>query len=116
MYHIGKVLKVLKGDEKNVIASDNSVQALIEMWDENQLTLLVDQALADKVKDNDIVLVDYRPQFPAHGVVPNQIIVKILRGKEAKDTWQLYKKYFEKRKEEKEKMLTQQEGFNPYAR
>lgn len=116
MYHVGRVLKVLKEDGKDVVACDNSVQALIEMWDNNQITLLVDQALADKLKANDFVLADYRPQFPAHGVVPNQLIVKILRGKTGKDVWDSYQKYFKKKKEEKEKMVAQQEGLNPYAR
>lgn len=115
MYHIGKVLQVLREDGKEIIACDNSVQVLIETWDENQFVFLVDASLAEKVKINDIVVVDYRPQFPAAGIVPNQVVSKILRGKAAKDAWDLYKKYLIKRKEEKEKVM-QQEGLSPYAR
>ena len=44
-FHVGKVLKVIKPG-KDVIASDASVQAVIEMWDGNELVLNIEPSLA----------------------------------------------------------------------
>ena len=92
MYHVGKVLKVLrKGKEAS--ASDNSVQAVCEMWDDNQLTLLVEDPLAEEIKEHDVVVVDYRPLAGFQPVVPKQSICKVLKGKLGEDVWKLYNAY-----------------------
>lgn len=104
MYHPGKVIKVFSGKNEDVRSSDNTTQALVEMWDENVLTFLVDPHLPD-IKDGEIILVDYTP-VSATNPNPKHVIVKILRGKTGDMTWSKYKKYHEK----KLKALQPQQG------
>ena len=61
MYHPGKVIAVLSARDKN-ISADNSVQATLRMWDENVLTMAVSPKIASKIREGDLVLVDYRPE------------------------------------------------------
>ncbi|MBI2583540.1 MAG: hypothetical protein HYW25_02635 [Candidatus Aenigmarchaeota archaeon] len=90
MYHPGKVVKVLAGKESN-----DPTQAVLEMWDDNLLTFLVDSRIASEVKEGDIVLVDYRSVTPAN---PNShVIVKILHGGDASGIWRKYKESYEKK-------------------
>lgn len=96
-FHLGKILKVIKSD-KEVISSDSSVQAIVEMWDENQMVLGVEAGIAPQLKVNDIVLVDYNPMPGIPQPIPKQQIVKIVRGKQAKDCWDIFKKYHAEKK------------------
>ncbi len=98
MYHPGKVIAVLSPKDKGVLASDNSVQATMRMWDENVLTMSVDPKLASKIKVGDIVLADYRPRKGSTVPIPSNTIVKILRGRAAEKMWQEYQEVYEKRK------------------
>ncbi len=102
---MGKVLKVIKQD-KDVVSADASVQAIMEMWDGNQLILGTDPGLAGQVKANDVVLIDYNPVPGVSPPVPKMVAVKILRGKAGKDSWELFKKY----KEEKSKLAEPKES------
>ncbi len=77
---------------KEIISSDSSVQATLLMWDENMLTVHVDSLIAEKIKENDVVLVDYSPMYSTIPV-PKQLIVKIIRGELAKKTWKQYEDY-----------------------
>lgn len=101
MFHVGKVLRVFRANDKEVISNDSSVQAMLMMWDENILTVSVRQGIGDKIKENDIVLVDYSPSSP-NIPVPKQIIVKILRGETAKKTWKEYESFNDSKRKEKE--------------
>lgn len=92
MYHIGRVVEVFSGDDKSVIAFDNSVQALLDMWDENLITVAVDSHLSKQIKKDDIVLVDYT----ATQTGPRMVVVKVLRGETAKRSWKQYKEHFER--------------------
>lgn len=92
MYHIGRVVEIFSGDDKNAVAFDNSVQALLDMWDENLITVSVDAHLSRQIKKDDIVLVDYT----ATQTGPRMIVAKILRGELAKRSWKHYKDHFEK--------------------
>lgn len=94
MYHPGKVLEVFVG--KDVHASDSSAQAMLEMWDENLITVLVEKKLAPKMRKEDIVLVDYRPMKDKPA--PNLTVTKILKGDTGKSTWKTYKDFHRKRK------------------
>lgn len=98
MYHVGKVIKVIAGG-KNVISSNNDTQAMLEMWDENLITVLVSDTIADQIKTNDIVLVDYRPKD--NSSAPNMQVCKILRGAEGKMIWEDYKEHFQSKKEKR---------------
>ncbi|MFH1255778.1 MAG: hypothetical protein V1494_00660 [Candidatus Diapherotrites archaeon] len=89
MFHMGKVSTVISPKSKEVLSSDSSTQAVVKMWDENLLTLLVEESIAQELKENDIVLVNYRPASKAGGqAVPKMTVCKILRGKLAKKTWE----------------------------
>src|SRR3989344_2557178 len=94
MFHPGKVLTVLRNDDKGV-------QAVVLMWDDNLLTVEVEPVLADKIKDNDVVLLDYSPKYQTIPV-PKQVVVKILRGDVAKKVWNDYAEKVKKRKVESE--------------
>ena len=99
MFHPGRVVAVLRGDDKSIIGADKSVQAVISMWDDNLLTCEVDAGISEKIKETDIVLVDYSPKYQTIPV-PRQIIVKILRGEIAKKVWAEYLDRVKKRKME----------------
>jgi len=98
MYHPGKVVAVLSPKDKGIIASDSSVQATLRMWDDNVLTMLVEPKIAQKLKEGDVVLSDYRPEKGHTVPVPRNVVVKILRGKSAERVWREYREAYEKRK------------------
>ena len=56
MFHPGKVVEVFSPKHKKVQASDSTVQAMLDMWDENTLTVMVDKKLEASVKKDDVVL------------------------------------------------------------
>lgn len=97
MFHVGKVLKVFGSDEKTAIGHDKSVQVLLEMWDENLMIVGCEDGLNDKLKETDVVLVDYTP-LNVNAPVPRQVIVKILKGELGKKTWERFAAYQQKRK------------------
>ncbi len=99
MYHPGKVLGIFRSKEKDVKSSDESTQALIEMWDENIFTLLVDPKIAKSLKEKDVVLVDYSP-ISEKMPVAKQTVKKIVYKKKAKKLWDDYKEYARKKKKE----------------
>ncbi|MFA6213893.1 MAG: hypothetical protein WC717_01310 [Candidatus Micrarchaeia archaeon] len=109
MYHPGKVVAVLSAGDKSISSADSSVQATLRMWDENVLTMLVSPKIAKKVREGDIVLCDYRPESGMSVPVPRNLVVKILRGRQAEKMWQEYKEVHEKRskRESKEKFAQQ---------
>ena len=90
MYHPGKVILVYPPKDKAIESADSYTQAMLEMWDENMITVAVDPHLAGKIKKDDIVIVDY--------TTPKLNIIKILRGEIGKQTWRLYKERYDKRK------------------
>ncbi len=96
MYHPGRVLEVFSTKDKNIDGVDTSTQAMLEMWDENLITVLVETQLSGKVKKDDIVLVDYRPMQSQP--VPRMTVIKILKGPAAKRTWNVYKDHHSKRR------------------
>ena len=109
MYHPGKVVAVLSPSDKGIASSDSSVQATLHMWDENVLTMLVAPRIAKQVREGDMVLCDYRPEKGMSVPVPKNVVVKILRGKQAEKMWHEYKEVHEKRnkRESKEKQAQQ---------
>ncbi|MBU2589320.1 MAG: hypothetical protein KKA65_04140 [Nanoarchaeota archaeon] len=99
MYHPGKVIGIFRSKEKDVKSSDESTQALIEMWDENIFTLSVDPKIATALKEKDTVLVDYSP-FSEKMPVAKQIICKIIYKKKAKLIWDEYRDYARQKKKQ----------------
>ncbi len=99
MFHPGRVVAVFRVDDKTVLGVDKSVQAMVAMWDDNLLTVEVEAQIADKIKESDVVLLDYSPKYTTIPV-PKQTIVKILRGEAAKKIWSEYSERLTKRKAE----------------
>jgi len=95
MYHIGKVLEVWSG---KAVKGDDSVQATVEMWDENIITLKADTKISKQLKAADFVLVDYTPIIAGASAVPRQVITKVLDAKAGERTWQTYKEFHKKQK------------------
>jgi len=103
LYHIGKVFNVLKPG-KDVLGCDESVQAVVEMWDRNVLTFMVHPKISAKIKKGDYVLVDYKP-ISEKAPIPRHTIIKIIKGKTADGVWKEYKRFFS----EKQKKASQQQ-------
>ena len=93
MYHPGKILKIYKKQEK-----DLGIQATVEMWDENILTLEVDKKVAKELKEEDYVLVDYSPILGMTVPQARQIIVRILEDTDFARVWNTYKQQHERAK------------------
>ena len=93
MYHPGKVLRVFSAEDAEVVSADEATQAVVMMWDENLVTVLVHKNLSGKVNEDDVVLVDYRP-MSSDVPVPKIVITKVLKGKHAAETWRLYKEKY----------------------
>ena len=100
---------VLSPSDKGITSADTSVQVTLHMWDENVLTMLVAPKIASKVREGDIVLCDYRPEAKMSVPVPRNVVMKILKGKQAEKMWQEYREVHEKRnkRESKEKQAQQ---------
>ena len=110
MFHPGKVLRVLNNG-KDEISADGVAQAVIIMWDENLVTLEVSSKIKAKIKDGDIIIVDYRPMEKLGVPVPRQTITKILKGKKAQEIWTEYTEYHEKRKRSANRLPTAPQGY-----
>lgn len=96
MYHLGKIIDVFSKAGK-ALSSDSSVQAQLEMWDENLLTFDVHPVLAEKIAKDQIVLVEYSMRAPQ---VPENQIIKILDTKQGEDAWKRQKNYLNQRKKQ----------------
>lgn len=92
MYHVGKVVELFSSEDRGIVAYDNSTQALLDMWDENLITVGIDPHLSKSIKKEDVVLVDYTQTATG----PRMIVVKVLRGDIAKRTWKQYKDHLGK--------------------
>lgn len=96
LYHPCRVVEVLRKD-KDTVASDESVQLIVEAWDELQWAVTLDQKLAEeKLGLNDIVLVDWSIDVETKG--PKMSAIKILKGKKGEAVWKSYKDYLKKQK------------------
>jgi hypothetical protein len=103
MYHPGKVMRVFSPKDKDIIAADENLHALVEMWDENIFTVIVDAKISQKIKEGDVVIIDYYP-ISAQSPVPKRVVTKILRGKHAEYLWNAYKTYHRRQATIKESM------------
>ena len=98
MYHPAEVKSVIKKNGK-----DSETHATVFSWDENLFTFKVSPIIENKIKNGDVVLIDYNPiSTPPHN--PKWLICKILETKEGKQVMDEYKK---QHKENKEKQTMQ---------
>lgn len=84
MFHLGKVLEIISGDEKGSRNSDNATHALLEMWDENLIIFRANPAIAKDLKEGCFVLVDYSPVAVGGAPVPRHEIVAIVNEAKGK--------------------------------
>jgi hypothetical protein len=92
VYHPGKVLEMFPKKAK-----EDSTQAMVEFWDENLSTVLVDRNIENTIKKGDTVLVDYYPaEAKPHN--PRWIAVKVVEEKKAEAVWKRYKQHHSKLK------------------
>jgi hypothetical protein len=91
MYHPGRVVEIFESKNKNITAADKGTQAMLEMWDDNVITVSVDSNLP-AIKKGDVVLVDYTGQ--------KLVVIKILKGDIAKSTWIRYREQHRKKKQD----------------
>jgi hypothetical protein len=116
MFHIGKVKKMILPKKKDVISADTSVQAMVRMWDDNLLLLEVDSKIAEKIKDNDHVIADYRP-VANDSPHRKMLIIKIIKGELGKKIFKEFREEFEKRKQKAQAASHEQsESPMPYIR
>lgn len=90
-------------DEKGSKFSDQTTQALVEMWDENLIIFKVSPAISREIKENDYVSVDYSPVAVGGAPVPKHEITAIINEQKAKKVWAKLKEKFEQKKNEKKK-------------
>ncbi len=103
MIFIGKVLKVLKPDSKDVESFDKTVQVFCHMFDGNSVFLDVQPSLSDKVKPGDFVLARYPYQN-------EPFIIKILKGKSGSE---LFNKMSDSLKKKREQQQAQKRAAAP---
>jgi hypothetical protein len=96
LYHIGIVQHIISPG-KGVVSSDESVQAVVRMWDANLLILGVDSKISKKVKKNDYVIADYTPLSPDSGN-RKLTIIKVLSLDEGSSIWAEFQDEFDKRR------------------
>lgn len=90
MYHVGRILKIFKASDAESRSADNSVQAHLEMWDENEIIVLVHPSLVHELKEKDLVLVRYTQ--------PEPVVVRIFKPKEGKEAWDRMVEYSDRKK------------------
>jgi hypothetical protein len=93
-YHVGKIDQLFTKRD-SLGASDVSVQALLEMWDEGIMVVDVHPSLAEKAATGQFVLVEYDVQGPQ--IVQNTV-TKLLDSKIGDSAWKRMKQFHEKRK------------------
>lgn len=96
MYHIGIVQHLIQPDKAGVISSDETVQAVIKMWDLNLVILGVDKKISKKVKKGDYILADYMPMAP-ESMNRRLSIVKIIPSSEGTKIWNEFQDEFRRR-------------------
>lgn len=96
-YHPGKVVQIYSPTDKSIKSADDSEQVMLEMWDDNVVTVSVEEGLEGKLKKGAVVLVDYTP-MAANSPVPKMTVTKVLKGEIAKKTWDRYVTFHKTRK------------------
>lgn len=98
MYHPGRVVRIFTGKRGSI---GDGMQAMVNMWDENLFTFTIDPAISERIREGDVVLVDYNP-MATNSPHLRRVVTKILRGKSAEETWRRYKDYYNMQKTIKE--------------
>ncbi len=105
MYHVGIVENIISPTHKGVISADDSVQAVVRMWDNNLLILPVHKKLRTKIKKGQYVLNDYTPMSPVSRY-RNLFVIKIIPENVGKKIWDNFKDELQRRKNAMQKTQT----------
>mgnify|MGYP001585094760 CR=1 FL=1 len=100
LYHIAKVVEVF-AKNPSTVSSDSSVQAQLEMWDDNLIIFGVHAELSAMIQKGQFVLVEYGYHAPN---VPVNTVIKILESKQGEQSWKRMKAFLEKRKKQMDGM------------
>lgn len=111
MYHIGIIDHIVSPSQKGVVSADETVQAVVRMWDENLLILPVHKKIVKRIKKGNYVLNDYTPMSPTSRY-RNLVVVKILPDKDGKKIWDEFQGELQRRKV----MLKRMESTSPPIR
>jgi hypothetical protein len=87
VYHPGKVLKVFPAETR-----EGDTAATIRFWDGNLHTVRVSKAISDKLKENNMVLVDYYP-ISERLNRPKMVAVSIVKKEDEDDLWNHYQSF-----------------------
>lgn len=98
MYHIGIVREVVgPAGRKGASGSDRETQAVVKMWDEHLLMLLVDRKLAGTIKPSDYVIADYTPLAP-DSPHRKMRVVKVIPKDQGARIWEEFVAEFNRRR------------------
>ena len=92
VYHPGKVLKVFPVDGKH-----GDTAATIRFWDNNLHTVRVSKDISSRIRDGNMVLVDYYP-ISERLNRPRMVAVKIVNKKDEKELWLHYQDFMKMKK------------------
>ncbi len=92
VYHPGKVLKVFPAGKK-----EGDTAAAIRFWDNNLHTVKVSRDIADKVREDNMVLVDYYP-ISERLNRPKMVAISIVNKKDEKELWKHYQDFLNMKK------------------
>ncbi len=83
---------------KNGVASaDDSVQAVVRMWDTNLLILGVEKKITKKIRKGDYILADYSPLEP-NSRHRKLTVIKVLPPEEGSRIWGEFQDELERRR------------------
>ncbi len=92
VYHPGRAVKVFPAESKQ-----GETAATIRFWDSNLHTVKVSRDIAGKLKDGDMVLVDYYPMSERLNR-PKMVAMKIVNKGDEKELWSHYQGFLRMKK------------------
>jgi hypothetical protein len=92
VYHPGRVLKAFPAGRKQ-----GETAATIRFWDNNLQTVKVSREISKKVKEGDMVLVDYYP-ISERLNRPRMVAIKIVDKKDENELWSHYQSFLSMKK------------------
>ena len=92
VYHPGRVLKVFPSHGK-----ETDTAATIRFWDSNLHTVKVHNGIAEKLREGNMVLVDYYPLSERLNR-PKMVAMSIVDKKDETELWDHYQEFLDMRK------------------
>lgn len=106
VYHPGRVLKVFPAEGKQ-----SETAATIKFWDNNLHTVKVSREISNKLREGNVVLVDYYA-ISERLNRPRMVAVKIVNKKDENELWSHYQGFL---KLKKKAILAKKEAPKPQA-